>query len=142
MHGVGRLFTILAFVFLLPQVATGEPQDYDIPNGHFFSQAVPSHGGLAGFMVANGGGIPFWDEYRRLGGWERLGYPISRRFTLDNEVEQVFERGVLRWIPKRLEAQIATRERGASPPAEALVPEPGRRERGVSEHQPGSIAMA
>src|SRR5205085_11132731 len=53
--------------------------DYDIPNGHFFTEAAPGQGG-AGYRVANEAGIPFWDAFKAQGGVDALGYPLTRRF--------------------------------------------------------------
>src|SRR5690349_123336 len=70
--------------------------DYDIPNGHFFTQAAPGQGG-AGYHVANEAGIPFWDAFQDQGGVGTLGYPLSRRFISKGSVVQVFQNGALRW---------------------------------------------
>lgn len=82
--------------------ARSEP-DYAIPNGRFFTQtngrgsAGPNAG--SGFRVTNDGGLPFWDAFQALGGVEALGYPVSRRFTLDGFTVQAFQKAVLQWRP-------------------------------------------
>jgi hypothetical protein len=75
--------------------------DFDIITGRFYTQAAMQPEGrgpyAVGFSVTNEGGIPMWDEYRRLGGPGVLGYPISRRFFLDGTVMQAFQKAVLMW---------------------------------------------
>ncbi|MBI4319834.1 MAG: glycoside hydrolase family 99-like domain-containing protein [Chloroflexi bacterium] len=78
--------------------ATGAP-DYDVPNGHFFTQ-TSGRGGGTGFLVSNDGGIRFWDELSRLGGLQAMGYPISRRFSWDGFVVQAMQKGVVQWRPE------------------------------------------
>lgn len=79
--------------------------DYDIPNGRFYTQTngrgseAPRSGSGSGFGVTNDGGIPFWDAFQALGGVEALGYPVSRRFTLDGFTVQAFQKAVLQWRP-------------------------------------------
>ena len=89
--------------------AKGQPQglspsspDYDVANGHFFTQGAgqqPGSGDL-GFTVSNDGGVRFWDEFRRLGGVGGVGYPISRRFQWNGFVVQAMQKGVLQWRPE------------------------------------------
>lgn len=43
--------------------------------------------------------MPFWTAFCQLGGVEALGYPISRRFTLDGFVSQATQRTILQWHP-------------------------------------------
>lgn len=76
--------------------------DYDIPNGHFYTQGNGKPLGTdgAGFAVTNDGGVRFWDEFRRLGGVQGVGYPISQRFTWNGFTCQVMQRGVLQWRPE------------------------------------------
>ncbi len=77
--------------------------DFDIENGHFYTQAGAGHGG---FAITNDGGIRFWDEYQRLGGPYLLGYPISRRYVQEGVVMQAVQTGVLRWDPATNSAQL------------------------------------
>ena len=90
----------------LPRPASGEnasrPLDYDIAEGHFFTQANgrPLGASATGFGVTNSGGVRLWSEFQRLGGWSTVGYPISQRFTLDGFVTQAFQKGVLQWRPE------------------------------------------
>ncbi len=73
------------------------PADYEIPNGHFFTQAVNGEGG---FRVINDGDARFWSEFQRLGGLQMVGYPISQRFEYDGFVTQAFQKLVLQWRPE------------------------------------------
>src|SRR5690349_21073659 len=73
-------------------------RDYDVVNGHFFTQAG-SAGGDAGYAIADEGGIPLWSEFQRLGGVAALGYPVSRRFQWEGFVVQATQKAVLQWRP-------------------------------------------
>ena len=88
--------------------APSRPMDYDIPGGHFFTQANGSPLGTnpSGFSVTNEGGIPFWNEYQRLGGLDNLGYPRSRRFQWNGFTVQVMQKGVLQWRPEAGQAWL------------------------------------
>jgi hypothetical protein len=76
--------------------------DYDIPSGHFFTQANGRPLGLSatGFAVTDLGGVRFWSEFQRLGGVQALGYPATDRFVLDGFVTQAFQKAVLQWRPE------------------------------------------
>ena len=80
-------------------------QDYAIPNGHFYTQTNGlSYGaGRYGFSITDEGGIPLWSEFQRLGGVDKLGYPISRRFLFDGFVCQATQKFILQWRPERQE---------------------------------------
>ena len=82
------------------------PQDYDIPSGHFFTQANgrPLGASATGFAVTDEDGVRLWSEFRRLGGVDALGYPVTHRFVLDGFVTQAFQKGVLQWRPEAKEA--------------------------------------
>lgn len=72
------------------------PADWPLPDGHFFTQGGTSG---SGFAVQDRDGIPFFTTFRKLGGSELLGYPISRRFAWRGFILQVFERAVLQGLP-------------------------------------------
>jgi len=76
--------------------------DYDIPDGHFFTQTNgrPLGASAEGFAVTDGGGVRFWSEFQRLGGVAALGYPVTQRFILDGFTTQAFQKGVLQWRPE------------------------------------------
>jgi hypothetical protein len=82
---------------------TARAAEYDIPQGHFFTQTNGRGDGpsAAGFSVTNADGIPFWDAFQDLGGVEVLGYPVSRRFQRDGLMVQAFQKAVLQWRPDR-----------------------------------------
>ncbi len=84
------------------------PLDYDIPNGHFFTQANgrPLGASPAGFSVTDDGDVHFWSEFQRLGGVEALGYPVTQRFVLDGFTTQAFQKGVLQWRPEVKQAYL------------------------------------
>jgi hypothetical protein len=85
------------------QVAGGSPTraaDYDIPNGHFFTQ-TNANGSASGFAVTDEGGVPLWTGYKALGGVDVLGYPVTRRFEMDGFVVQAFQKSVLQWRPEQ-----------------------------------------
>ncbi|GEM_PF-6899357 len=75
--------------------------DYDIPNGHFYTQANGQGGaGGAGYAVVDDDQATFWSEFQRLGGVSALGYPISQRYALaDGLTYQAFQKAILQWDP-------------------------------------------
>ena len=77
--------------------AAAEPADFPVPGGHFYSQTGPEPG--AGYTIVDAGGVNFWQEFQALGGVAALGYPISRRFTLDGMVAQATQKAILQWDP-------------------------------------------
>lgn len=116
------------FVADVPMPAPKLPADHEVLNGRFFSQTV-SNDGLSGFAVFDRDGVALWTEFRRRGGVEALGYPISRRFDALGASAQRFEKGTLVWIPERREAMLL---KGLTVPADALVPHPSP----LTESQP------
>ncbi|MHB1133931.1 MAG: glycoside hydrolase family 99-like domain-containing protein [Chloroflexota bacterium] len=83
-----------------PPAATGAPasgEEFSIPGGRFFRQTGPGDG--RGFAVTDAEGVPFWNEFQRLGGPQVVGYPLSRRFQWDGLVTQVFQKAVFQWKP-------------------------------------------
>src|SRR5687767_10925252 len=95
MHPVTRRVLRVGLILILPLVlglgSAGtlngdvraqptQPADFDIPNGHFYTQAG---GGAGGFAITDNDGMLFWSEFQRLGGVPALGYPISSRFVWD-----------------------------------------------------------
>ncbi len=73
--------------------------DYDIPNGHFYTQTNGGQGGN-GFAITDDGGVPMWTWFQRYGGVNLLGYPNTGRFTLDGFVVQGTQRVLLQWHPE------------------------------------------
>jgi hypothetical protein len=103
------------FVADVPLPEPQLPIDHEVPYGRFFTQAG-SRDGIEGFQVVDKDGASFYSEFRRMGGVEGLGYPISRRFEpIGGGVAQWFQRGYLRWSPderrvERLFSLTAPRE--------------------------------
>jgi hypothetical protein len=95
---------VLAVLFAVRAGPTdADPLDFDLPDGsgHFYRQANGQSGaGEAGFALTNADGIPFWDEYQRLGGPQALGYPVSRRFAWDGFTVQALQKAVFQWRPE------------------------------------------
>lgn len=119
-------------------VPDDQPLDYDIPNGHFYSQAVPGAPPGFGFSVTDAVGVPFWKEYVRLGGLGALGYPLSRRFASGDVVAQAFQGGLLRWEPAAGRARLEPLTPPAGLPPSATAPEPPLRLAGSAARQPWS----
>ncbi|HEU5316510.1 MAG TPA: hypothetical protein VFX49_10395, partial [Chloroflexota bacterium] len=71
-------------------------RDWDLPNGHFFTQAGAGQGGYA---IADDDGLRFWTAFQQLGGAGTLGYPASRRFTLGGFTYQATQAALLQWRP-------------------------------------------
>jgi cytochrome oxidase assembly protein ShyY1 len=77
---------------------TTEP-DYDIPGGHFYTQTNGGVGAQYGYRITDEGGIGFWSEFKRLGGVDALGYPVSQRFMLDGFMVQATQKVIMQWRP-------------------------------------------
>ncbi|MGB0386646.1 MAG: hypothetical protein ACPGWR_17690 [Ardenticatenaceae bacterium] len=91
------LFVVVALLMsVTPVLARPSTQaaDYDIPNGHFFTQ---TGGGEGGFSVLDDSEARFWSEFQRLGGLQTVGYPISQRYERDGFVTQAFQKLILQW---------------------------------------------
>ena len=103
-HRVTAALGVVLMLFaLLPSSGGAQPLDFPLPDGsgHFYKQANGQGGrGETGYAIANADDIPFWDEYRRLGGPNVLGYPVSRRFVWDGFVVQAMQKVVFQWRPE------------------------------------------
>ncbi len=73
------LLVLSNFPGLTPTIAQAAALDYDIPNGHFYTQAAGGDG-VHGFAIVDDGTAKFWTEFQRLGGVGGVGYPVSKRF--------------------------------------------------------------
>lgn len=71
--------------------------NFEIPNGHFFSQTGGTEDGSAGFILSNAAGVPFYNTFNALGGVDELGFPASQRFTWLDRTVQVMQRNVMVW---------------------------------------------
>ena len=93
------------FVPDVPMPRPELPLEYDVPNGRFFSQTAGMDG-RTGFSVTDDDGVRFWTEFKRAGGVEALGRPLTARFHSFHEVVQVVEKGVLHWDPLEKRAYV------------------------------------
>ncbi|GIW06526.1 MAG: hypothetical protein KatS3mg060_1331 [Dehalococcoidia bacterium] len=82
-----------------PRPTVAARQNWDIPNGHFFTQT--GEPGKTGFAVTDDAGVPFYTEFRRLGGTDGVGFPRSHRFIWNGFVTQVFQKAIFQWSPER-----------------------------------------
>src|SRR5579862_7739933 len=92
MFWLASLALVLASVSLPMVNAQTAGADFDIPNGHFYTQANGGAGAQYGYRITNDGGIGFWNEFQRLGGVNLLGYPASTRFMLDGFMVQATQK--------------------------------------------------
>jgi len=88
------VFTGLGLPLASAQTSAG---DQDIPGGHFYTQTNSNAGPQWGYRITDEAGIGFWSEFKRLGGVNALGYPVSRRFSLDGFVVQATQKVILQW---------------------------------------------
>ncbi len=103
-----RLSLLLTLALALPLLllassASAAPGDldYNISNGHFYTQANGSPLGTAptGYSITNDDGVTFWDAYQQFGGPDVLGYPVTQRFMYDGFVTQAMQKVVFQWRP-------------------------------------------
>ncbi len=101
-----------------------QPEDFDIPNGHFYTQTRGQYPPGYGFAVADDG-IMFWTTLRQLGGVDVVGYPVSQRFLTNGQAAQAFQRLIFIWQSESGTATvIPTSSNVALIPSDALVPAP------------------
>jgi len=87
--------------------STQYPADYDLPDGHFYTQTNgAAQDKTRGYAVTDGAGIPMWSELRRLGGVGALGYPVSTRYQSGAFIEQAFQKAILQWRPDQGQAAL------------------------------------
>lgn len=101
-RALGALAVLLMLVAPVGRPAAAQDADWDIDQGHFFTQT--GGGGGAGYAVTDEDGVRFWSRFRELGGVDALGYPVSRRFVLDGFVTQAMQRLVFQWRPEARQA--------------------------------------
>jgi hypothetical protein len=99
------LASLLAlFLSLIPAAAsaqTASGPDYDITNGHFYTEANGQGGaGGTGYAITDDGGVPMWTWFQKYGGVNLLGYPNTGRFTLDGFTVQGTQKALLQWNPQ------------------------------------------
>jgi hypothetical protein len=90
------------------------PADYPVAGGWFYTEEawIGGYGSCAGYMVLDDDKGAFWTEFRRYGGVDVLGYPVSQpyHYPLDGNRGlwyQAFERGILQWHPETGRAEMA-----------------------------------
>lgn len=78
--------------------------DFDVPNGHFFTQTNGRTLGTttSGYYITNDQGIVFWNDFQEQGNWPVLGYPVTNRFIYKGFVTQAFQKLVFQWRPDTL----------------------------------------
>jgi hypothetical protein len=106
----------LATAFLpgAPVHAQSALRDYPVPGGWFYSEEsrMPTDSApYRGYTVVDDGDASFWTEFRRFGGVDVLGYPVSRRYRYPDPntgyLSQAFQRGILQWHPDSGSAEMA-----------------------------------
>jgi hypothetical protein len=107
----------LAVAILPGQMAhaqsTTSLRDYPVPGGWFYTQEsrMPQDSPpFRGYTVVDDADASFWTEFRRFGGVEVLGYPVSRRYHYPTDtgfLSQAFQRGILQWHPETGRATMA-----------------------------------
>ena len=81
--------------FAVLRLGSGDPREaWRTGYGAFYET-----GGGLGFWITNASGVGLYDGYKRLGGVDRLGPPISGRFSLEGSMAQAVQRAVLVWDP-------------------------------------------
>ena len=95
------------------------PKDYPVAGGWFYTEEARGlciHGAgpdrNRGYLVLDDDKGAFWTEFRRYGGVDVLGYPVSQpyHYPANNDGGywyQAFERGVLQWRPELGRADMA-----------------------------------
>jgi hypothetical protein len=96
------------------------PPDYPIAGGWFYTQEACAWGPITGhgpsrargYMVVDDAKGNFWTEFRRYGGVDVLGYPVSQPYQYPVSSHtgywyQAFERGILQYQPEAGQAVMA-----------------------------------
>ncbi|HEU0167401.1 MAG TPA: hypothetical protein VFS62_06465, partial [Chloroflexota bacterium] len=102
------VIVLLAIMYLPDASAQTTGADYDLSPtqtfgavaGHFYTQANGGAGPNFGYRITDEAGVKFWSEFQRLGGVPVLGYPSSRRFTMDGFTVQATQKYILQWRPE------------------------------------------
>jgi hypothetical protein len=95
------------------------PADYPVAGGWFYTQqarglCIQGNGPdrNRGYLVVDDDKGAFWTEFRRYGGVDVLGYPVSQPYHYPPSSDggywyQAFERGILQWRPEAGRADMA-----------------------------------
>lgn len=100
---------ILLTVIATPgRVTADSPADYETADGLFYTQGsgLVSSTDQKGYSLTDEGDVFFLEEFQRLGGIHRLGYPISRRFEWQGRTTQITQRAVLQWDKTTAKATV------------------------------------
>ena len=76
-----------------------QAEDFDVPNGRFYTQARGSAPSGSGSAVTDNDNVPFYTWFKRYGGVSAVGYPVSHRFQWKGFVTQSFQKVVFQWRP-------------------------------------------
>lgn len=76
--------------------------NWPTPSGHFFTQAngFPLGSSPKGYSVTDDEAL-FWRGFQSLGGVDKLGYPVSRRFMWGGFLTQLTQKAMLQWRPEQ-----------------------------------------
>lgn len=106
MRRIGGLLALILVLSALPMATgpvTAAAPDFDIPGGHFFTQANGQGGeGGTGYSITDEGSIPFWTRFQALGGVSKIGYTSSKRFQYKGFTNQTTQKYILQWQPSGL----------------------------------------
>ncbi len=97
---LAALILILSALPLSPGLVMAQDPDYDVSGGHFYAQANGQGGaGGSGYSITDEGSVPFWTQFKGIGGVSRVGYVSSRRFQYKGFTNQATQKYVLQWQP-------------------------------------------
>jgi hypothetical protein len=103
---VWRLWVVVALVSIglvrpSAALAAAPMLDWPVPGGHFYTQAngFPLGSSPMGYAILDDNAARFWTGFQRLGGTDRLGYPVSQRFAWQGFLSQATQKAVLQWRP-------------------------------------------
>src|SRR5438874_10004002 len=75
--------------------------DFSIPGGWYYKQANGQGGqGDSGYSITDADSIFFYREFKAYGGVDVLGYPATRRFTLQGFTIQGTQKVGMQWRPE------------------------------------------
>ncbi|NBX47402.1 MAG: PDZ domain-containing protein, partial [Chloroflexi bacterium] len=97
---VAALIVWFGSLLVLPFSASASaPSPLPLPPDWSVQPQTFSRDGWDDWETLNGSFFALWRDFKALGGPDRLGYPISRRFEYAGIVAQVMQKAVLEWDP-------------------------------------------
>ncbi|MCL6648378.1 MAG: hypothetical protein K6U89_08605 [Chloroflexi bacterium] len=97
---LARLLVLLsALAGLVLPAGAQQAEEFDLPNGRFFTQTRGNAPPGLGYAVTDANDIPFYTWFQRYGGVSVVGYPVSHRFQWKGFVSQAFQKVVFQWRP-------------------------------------------